>query len=198
MRKKRMSPTAVQALIWGGALAVCAVFAVTVYVATGRGRPVLPEPAPIPVSPAVTPEAAPSAAPAAGVETPTATPAAPEAPPTPKASAARVPQELTEALFVEISAQMLVAADSFTASEVGQRSFERACEGILEDHGVPRADFEKMEAEISGDPSRQARIVDEVLECADRMRHPTRVRAGSNTGGVVDPRRAPPPSPTPR
>ncbi len=191
-----------QALIWGGAIAVCAAFAVTVFVVSGRGRPLLPEPAVIPVSPEVAPkdsDASPGPQPPA--EAPT--PALPSDQPRPPASGPATappapPQELTEGLFIELSAQMLVAADSFTDSDVGRRSFERACEGILAQQGVSRADFDRMEEEIAQDPQRQARVVDRALERADQIRHrPTGVRAGTTPDGVVDPRRAPPPPPTP-
>jgi len=199
-RRKRLSPTVMQGLIWGAAIAACAAFAAVVFVVSGRGRPVLPEPEPIAVGPVVAPRSGEAPGPpdstGPGVDFPAAadgTPAATlSAAPVPRPSG---PRELTEALFVELSAQMLVAADSFTDSEVGQRSFERACEGILAQHGVSRADFEKLEAEIAGDATRQARIVDEVLDRADRLRHPTNVRAGATPGGVVDPYREPPPPP---
>jgi len=109
----------------------------------------------------------------------------------------RQPQRLTEALFVQISAEMLVASDAFGTSEVAQRSFERACEGILERHGVARKDFERMEAEIASDPQRQAAVVDRVLEEADRMRLPSDVSVEVRPTPTVDPRRPLPPARAP-
>jgi len=189
-----------QALIWGTAVGLCAVFAVAVFVATGRGRPVLPEPKAIPVSPEVATGSPTIPPPAGGVGPGVSLPPGPgatPATPTPAPAEPGRPQPVTEELFVEISAEMLVAADSFTDSDVGQRSFERACEGILQQHGVARADFEGLEAQIAADPERQARVVDLTLERADQLRHPTNVRVGPSPEGVVDPHRPPPRPPTP-
>ena len=197
-KRKHLSPKATQALIWGAAIVLCAFFAVVVFVVTGRGRPVLPEPATIPVSPEVasrSPEGLPAPPQGTALPTPEAIPDLPLSPAGP--SRPEGPQTLTEALFIEISALMYVAQDSFTDSDVGQRSYERACEGILERQGVSRADFERMSDEIGKDSRREARVVDAVLERADQLRHPTNVRAGTTPGGVVDPGREPPPPPTP-
>ena len=199
-KRRRLSPKALQALIWAGALGVCAVFAVALIVARGRSRPMLPEPKAVPVGPEVA-QAEPGHTESKGGASPEAVapPAIPAAearrvPAVPPAQAGpRRPQKLTESLFVRISAEMLVAADSFSPSEVGQRSFERACEGILERHRVARADFERMEAEIAGDPQRQAAVVDRVLEEADRMRQPTSIRIEARPTPAVDPRRQPRP-----
>jgi hypothetical protein len=193
-----------QALIWGVALAACAAFAGAVFVVTGRGRPVLPAPETIRVGPEVAPrqaEAVAQPAPTAPAPKSAAAPTEPAgtAVPTPATPAPppAKPRELTEDLFIELSAQMLVAADAFTSSEVGKKSFERACEGILGKQGVSRPEFDQFEAQIAQDPQRQARVVDRVLERADQMRHhPTNVRVHSSPQGVVDPHR-PSPTPTP-
>jgi len=208
-RKRRLSPRALQALIWAGALGVCAVFAVALIVAKGRSRPMLPEPKAVPVGPEVA-QAGPGLTESKGGASPEAEPSftlkrnlvlpaisAAEERRAPAQAGPRRPQKLTESLFVRISAEMLVAADSFSPSEVGQRSFERACEGILERHRVTRADFERMEAEIAGDPQRQAAVVDRVLEEADRMRQPTDIRIEARATPAVDPRRPPPRPPQP-
>ncbi|MBM3474078.1 MAG: hypothetical protein FJX75_12485 [Armatimonadetes bacterium] len=188
-------------LIWGGAVGACAVFAVAAVLTRGGGRPVLPEPKAVPVGPEVAefPEGKGEALPE-GTE-PRAEPTAEErlGPALPPAEAGpRQPQRLTESLFVQISAEMLVASDAFGTSEVAQRSFERACEGILERHRVVRRDFERMEAEIASNPQRQAAVVDRVLEEADRIRQPKDIRVEVRP---VAPAAAPPgpaPPATPR
>jgi hypothetical protein len=176
---------------------VCVVFAVAFVLTTGRSRPALPAPKAVPVGLEVTQTAAPptpgSGAARSGAVLPPAAPGsqAPSVSPAPH-------QELTEALFVRISAEMLVAWDSFGTSEVAQRSYERACEGILERHGIARADFEQMEAEIASDPLRQAAVVDRVMDEADRLRQPgdIRVEVQPAVPGAAPPHAARPTTPT--
>ena len=169
---------------------VCLAFGGVYLLVSGRSQPRMPEPTAVPVSPEVGGE--PEAVPDPATSEWDAVPELPEpSAPTPSPQGPVARQRLTEELFIEISARMLVAADEFPVSEVGQRSFERVCEGILEAQRVSRADFERMEAEIAQDTKRQAAVVDRVLERADQLRQPTGIQVRPSPGPTVDPSRQP-------
>lgn len=168
---------------------MCVIVGVLVIALTGRGRPVIATPPTVPVSPAVAGPDRPADPTASALpEGPVATPDAASS------SAPARPQELTEELFVELSAQMMLAAESFTNSKVGQKSLEQACESILQAHGVKRADFEKMSDEIASDPKRTADVRDRVYERVDALGQPDGIRMESRSMPSVNPRR---PSPEP-
>jgi hypothetical protein len=188
-RKRRLSPQAIQGLIWAGAALVCVVIGVAAIALTGRARPVVTAPPTVLVSPEVAhPDSAADSTPPALPQGPVATPDA-----TPAPAPAR-PQELTEDLFVELSAEMVRAAESFTDSEVGQKALAQACESILRDHGVKREDFEKMSKEIAADPERTADVRDRVYERVDALAQPKGIRMKSGQAPSVRHRR---PSPEP-
>jgi hypothetical protein len=186
-RRRPLSPRTIQALIWAGAALVCVIIGAAVVGLTGRSRPVVAAPPTVLVSPEVASPVRPAnPAPPALPDSPAATPNTSPAP-------AR-PQRLTEDLFVELSAEMVRAAESFTNSKVGQQALGQACEGILRAHGVKRADFEKMSNEIASDPKRAAEVRDRVYERVDALEQPDRVRVESRSTPSVNPRR---PSPEP-
>jgi hypothetical protein len=176
-------------MLCGGAVLLCAAFALAVFLANRPRGPQVPSPEPVPVTPAVYPQAA--SAPV--LEPPPTVSVAPDIEPlSPPPMAA---QPLTEQRFVEISALMVLAGESFTDSEIGRKSLEVACQAILEENGVDRAEFERMSEEIAADPTRRAQVEDRVCERVDRLGRPRDLHVGD--GPSVDPHRRPPTPPRP-
>jgi len=109
----------------------------------------------------------------------------------PPVSAPGARQELTEDLFVELSALMLIASASFDESEAGQMAFEQVCEDIVTQHGVAPDEFRRMSEEIGRDPARSEEIRNRVFERVSQLSLPEDAHVRTGTGPSVRPRRPP-------
>lgn len=82
------------------------------------------------------------------------------------------PRGITEDQFVEASALMILARDSFTDTPEGRRSLEKACDGVLEERGIDKAAFEAYSEYLAGDAEARQRVRKRFLERADELRAP--------------------------
>jgi len=78
--------------------------------------------------------------------------------------------ELTEELFIDISAEIVLADEAYRAAPVAGATFEEVVDGLLEERSVVKADFERMAAELSADDETSERIAAAILMRADEKR----------------------------
>ncbi len=82
------------------------------------------------------------------------------------------PKGITEAQFIEASALMVLARESFTDTPEGHKSLETACDGILEERDIDKQVFEAYSNYLATNPETRERIRDRILERADELRAP--------------------------
>jgi hypothetical protein len=82
------------------------------------------------------------------------------------------PKGITEDQFVEVSALMILARESFTDTPEGRKSLAEACDAILEERGIDKEAFEAYSDYLAADPETRQRIRDRMLERADELRAP--------------------------
>jgi hypothetical protein len=97
--------------------------------------------------------------------------APPAEPPEPPERRPR-PKGITENQFIEASALMVVARESFTDTPEGRKSLAQACDGILQERDIDKQVFEAYSDYLATDPETRERIRDRILERADELREP--------------------------
>ena len=77
---------------------------------------------------------------------------------------------LVDELFIQISAEMVLANEAFADSEAGRASLDAAIHDIWARHGVDETAFQQYAYELMADPERSRRIDDKILQRADALR----------------------------
>jgi hypothetical protein len=195
---KPFPPALAQVFIWLGAIVLVAVVA-GIALTLNRPQPVPPppsEPAPPPAasqptesvqppdlpeppqptvaegSGLVPPPSGPDsgARPLAEVQPSTPGPRRPHSFGTSAAAAPRRPAQLTEDLYIDIAARMLLVAQATPGDANAQAAMEKQLGKLLTQRGIGEADFRAYSARVEADPKERERIKNLVLLQANRLR----------------------------
>lgn len=78
--------------------------------------------------------------------------------------------ELTEELFIDISADIVLAGEAYATAPIEGKTLEEVVDSLLEKRSVTKADFERMAAEFVSDDETSERIAAAILMRADEKR----------------------------
>lgn len=78
--------------------------------------------------------------------------------------------KVTEAIYIDIAAKMLLIAEGAARTANAQKAMEQAYQDLLINRGVSEADFRKYSDAVAADPKRRDRIKQLVLTRADQFR----------------------------